>query len=40
LHARRLKIVLPSTGEAMEFVAPLPADLTHTLDELRRYRPR
>ncbi len=39
LHARRLKLVLP-TGQPMEFVAPLPADLAATLDELRRWRPR
>jgi 23S rRNA pseudouridine1911/1915/1917 synthase len=39
LHARRLKIVLPS-GEPKEFVAPLPADLERTLDELRKHRPR
>ncbi|HTU27513.1 MAG TPA: RluA family pseudouridine synthase [Pirellulales bacterium] len=40
LHARRLKIVNPATGLPVEFVAPLPADLTTTLDELRRHRPR
>ena len=40
LHARRLKIVSPTTGEPLEFVAPLPADLTGMLAELRRYRPR
>jgi 23S rRNA pseudouridine1911/1915/1917 synthase len=40
LHARRLKIVVPTSGQSMDFVAPLPADLTRTLDELRRLRPR
>jgi len=40
LHARRLKITDPTTGEPLEFVAPLPADLTETLSELRQYRPR
>ena len=40
LHARVLKIISPTTGQPMEFVAPLPADMTHTLEELRQYRSR
>jgi 23S rRNA pseudouridine1911/1915/1917 synthase len=34
LHAHRLRFVLPSTGQAQEFVAPLPADLQQVLDRL------
>jgi 23S rRNA pseudouridine1911/1915/1917 synthase len=40
LHARRLKVVSPTTGQPLEFIAPLPADLTSALDEIRRRRPR
>ncbi|HEY1786168.1 MAG TPA: RluA family pseudouridine synthase [Pirellulales bacterium] len=40
LHARRLKIISPTTGQPLEFVAPLPADLEGTLSELRQNRPR
>jgi hypothetical protein len=35
-----LKVVSPTTGEPLEFIAPLPADLTSALDEIRRRRPR
>jgi 23S rRNA pseudouridine1911/1915/1917 synthase len=35
LHARRLGFVLPSTGEAVVFESPLPADLQAVLDGLR-----
>jgi 23S rRNA pseudouridine1911/1915/1917 synthase len=38
LHARRLKIAHPTTGELLEFTAPLPEDLEGVLEELRRYR--
>jgi 23S rRNA pseudouridine1911/1915/1917 synthase len=38
LHARRLKIHHPLTGEPLEFVAPLPADLEQTVAALRRWR--
>jgi 23S rRNA pseudouridine1911/1915/1917 synthase len=38
LHAQRIKLVHPETGQPIEFVAPLPADLESVLDELRRYR--
>ncbi len=38
LHARRLKIIHPTTGESLEFVAPLPADLEAVLQALRQYR--
>jgi len=38
LHARRLKIAHPVTGEPLEFAAPIPADLHSTLVELRKYR--
>lgn len=40
LHARRLKITHPNTGQPLEVEAPIPADLLHLLDELRKYRPR
>jgi 23S rRNA pseudouridine1911/1915/1917 synthase len=36
LHAHRLRLRLPSSGEEREFVAPLPADLQGVLDELGR----
>ena len=38
LHARRIKLAHPATGDPVEFIAPLPADLTHVLEELRRLR--
>ncbi len=34
LHAHRLRLRLPSTGEEREFVAPLPDDLTQLLASL------
>lgn len=34
LHAHRLRLRLPSTGEEREFVAPLPADLAEVLATL------
>ena len=34
LHAHRLRLRLPSSGEEREFVAPLPADLQQLLDGL------
>lgn len=34
LHAYKLKIKLPSTGEESEFVSPLPADLQKALEQL------
>ena len=34
LHAHRLRLRLPATGEAREFVAPLPAELQAILDQL------
>jgi 23S rRNA pseudouridine1911/1915/1917 synthase len=40
LHAARLEIVHPSTGEPLEFEAPLPDDLATVLRELREYRGR
>jgi 23S rRNA pseudouridine1911/1915/1917 synthase len=36
LHAHRIKLAHPATGQPIEFVAPLPADLQAVLDELRR----
>jgi len=36
LHARRIKLAHPATGEPIEFIAPLPVDLAAVLDELRR----
>ena len=35
LHAHRLRLRLPSSGEEQEFVAPLPADLQQVLDSLQ-----
>jgi 23S rRNA pseudouridine1911/1915/1917 synthase len=35
LHARRIKLAHPATGEPIEFVAPLPADLEEVLRILR-----
>ncbi len=39
LHARRIKLAHPATGEPIEFSAPLPADLQGVLNELRGQRP-
>jgi 23S rRNA pseudouridine1911/1915/1917 synthase len=39
LHARRLVINHPDTGQPLELTAPLPADLTRVLAELRRWVP-
>jgi 23S rRNA pseudouridine1911/1915/1917 synthase len=39
LHARRIKLTHPETGEPIEFTAPLPEDLSLVLAELRQYRP-
>src|SRR5262249_34577667 len=39
LHARRLKIEHPTSGQPLEFIAPLPADIDRVLvalGELRR----
>ena len=36
LHARRLTIDHPATGERLTFEAPLPPDMADTIDELRR----
>ncbi len=38
LHAHRLAFLHPTTGERMQFVAPLPVDMEHTLKALRRWR--
>ena len=38
LHARRLTFAHPDTGQPLEIVAPLPADIERVLDELRRWR--
>ena len=38
LHAARIKLTHPASGEPIEFSAPLPADLQAVLDELRRPR--
>jgi 23S rRNA pseudouridine1911/1915/1917 synthase len=35
LHARRIKLAHPATGTAIEFTAPLPADLVQVLELLR-----
>ncbi|MCB0044519.1 MAG: RluA family pseudouridine synthase [Caldilineaceae bacterium] len=36
LHAHRLRLVLPGSDETLEFVAPLPADLTDLLTTLEQ----
>jgi 23S rRNA pseudouridine1911/1915/1917 synthase len=38
LHAHRLTLTHPATGDRMTFEAPLPADMLSTLDALRRWR--
>jgi 23S rRNA pseudouridine1911/1915/1917 synthase len=38
LHARRLRFLHPRSGEPLEVVAPLPADMACVLDELRQWR--
>ena len=38
LHARRLRLIHPASGQPMEVEAPLPADLAGVLAELRQYR--
>lgn len=40
LHARRIKITHPVSGEPLEVVAPLPADIERTLAALREFRGR
>jgi 23S rRNA pseudouridine955/2504/2580 synthase len=40
LHAHRLKITHPITGEALQFEAPLPAECRRFVDELRAQRER
>ena len=40
LHARRLKIAHPATGEPLEFVAPLADDIEAVLAALRKHRAR
>ena len=39
LHARRIELVHPGSGETVEFSAPLPADLERLLVDLRRLTP-
>jgi 23S rRNA pseudouridine1911/1915/1917 synthase len=38
LHARRLRLTHPQSGQILEIEAPLPADITGVLAELRKYR--
>jgi 23S rRNA pseudouridine1911/1915/1917 synthase len=38
LHAHRLAIIHPTSGERMEFLAEMPADMASTLEALRRWR--
>jgi 23S rRNA pseudouridine1911/1915/1917 synthase len=40
LHARRIRLVHPATGESVEFTAPIPADIERTLAELRQFKAR
>ncbi|MGL4554995.1 MAG: RluA family pseudouridine synthase [Gemmataceae bacterium] len=39
LHAHRLRLTHPRTGELLEVAAPLPAEFTRTIDVLRAHRP-
>ena len=39
LHARRIKFAHPHTGDTLEIVAELPADIGATLEALRSFRP-
>ena len=39
LHAHRLRLTHPRTGSLLEVAAPLPTDMTRTLDALRTHRP-
>ena len=38
LHAHRLEIEHPASGERMEFVSPLPEDFSRCLAEIRKHR--
>ena len=38
LHARRLRLTHPQTGQMLEIEAPLPADMTAVLEAFRKYR--
>jgi 23S rRNA pseudouridine1911/1915/1917 synthase len=38
LHAHRLTLTHPTTGNRVTFEAPLPADMLHVLDALRQWR--
>ena len=40
LHAMRLSLAHPVSGEALNFQAPLPADLNGVLEDLRKFRAR
>jgi 23S rRNA pseudouridine1911/1915/1917 synthase len=40
LHAHRLKLTHPTSGQRMSFEAELPADMLQTLESLRRWRSR
>ena len=40
LHAHRLAFAHPASGAAMQFEAPMPADIQRTLDMLRKWRGR
>ncbi len=39
LHAHRIRLEHPASGERVEFVAPLAEDMARTLELLRRHRP-
>jgi 23S rRNA pseudouridine1911/1915/1917 synthase len=38
LHAHRLSLTHPVTGQPLSFTAPLPADMTAALETMRKYR--
>jgi 23S rRNA pseudouridine1911/1915/1917 synthase len=39
LHAFRLRILHPETGNWLEIEAPLPQDMRQSLEAIRKYRP-
>ncbi len=40
LHARNLQLIHPGSGQPASWEAPLPADMSHLLDELRAFAER
>jgi hypothetical protein len=38
LHAQRIRLLHPTTGNPMEFSTPIPADMQQVLDKLIEHR--